>query len=112
MLKRFIASAALTLLCGAAATQTPETSVREERGNLILDGVPAPDPALMEQVDQYTANRGATLQGFLSDGGILIRLLFYDWQRSECQWSGNPDDHQYKQKLVDARAEVFSRRVS
>ena len=78
MLKRFIASAALTLLCGAAATQTPETPVREERGNLILDGVPAPDPALMEQVDQYTASRGATLQGFLSDGGILISTRFGD----------------------------------
>jgi len=75
---------AATLAAGAtraaeapAATATTMAS-RVERGNLVLDGVPEPDPVLAAKLDDWLAGRGASFRDFLPDGGVLVGTRFGD----------------------------------
>jgi dipeptidyl aminopeptidase/acylaminoacyl peptidase len=68
--------AALTmgaLLAGAAPIAPPP---RIEHGNLVLDGVPAPDAPLSERLDAYLQYRQATFLDWLPEGGMLIATRF------------------------------------
>ena len=56
-----------------AGTPTPQ---RQERGNLILDGIPAADPALAEHLERYLHAREASFLDWLPDGGMLIATRF------------------------------------
>jgi len=75
--------AVLAALCCApvrtahAQARAP-TPVRQERGNLVLDGIPAADPALAARLERYLHARDASFLDWLSDGGMLIATRFGD----------------------------------
>jgi acetyl esterase/lipase len=54
------------------------TPVRQERGNLVLEGIPAPDPALAARLERYLHARQASFLDWLPDGGMLIATRFGD----------------------------------
>jgi dipeptidyl aminopeptidase/acylaminoacyl peptidase len=73
----------LVILCGAAprtaeAQARMATPVHEERGNLVLEGIPAPDPALAERLERYLHARQANFLDWLPDGGMLVATRFGD----------------------------------
>lgn len=72
---RYIAFMLLTLfaILGSLAKAAP---LVEERGNLILDGIPTPQAAVLETLDLWLAGRGASFQDFLGDGSLLISTRF------------------------------------
>ena len=77
------ALALLAALCGtlARAADFPArvpTPVHQERGNLVLEGIPAPDPALTERLEHYLHARDASFLDWLPDGGMLISTRFGD----------------------------------
>ena len=49
---------------------------RRERGNLMLDNVPAPDRALVARLGRYLESRQARLLDWLPDGSLLIATRF------------------------------------
>ena len=74
---------------------------RVEQGNLILDGVPAPDPALGAKLRHYLQGREARFIGWLADGSLLISTRFGETeqlhrvraplgQREQLTYSGDP----------------------
>jgi acetyl esterase/lipase len=71
----------LVVLCAApvrsahaqARTSTP---MRQERGNLVLDGIPAPDPLLAERLERYLHARQASFLDWLPDGSMLVGTRF------------------------------------
>lgn len=67
---------ALTLACLPAAAQTSAEVKRETVGNRITENVPAIDPALIEQLNRYQNTRGAGVEGWTSDGCLLISTRF------------------------------------
>jgi dipeptidyl aminopeptidase/acylaminoacyl peptidase len=75
--------AQLVALCAAsgptaqAQAQMP-TPVHQERGNLVLEGIPAPDAALAERLERYLHARQASFLDWLSDGSMLIATRFGD----------------------------------
>ena len=60
------------------ATCTLARGAVEERGNLVLDNVPAVDTPLTARLDDYLNSRGATFVDWLPDGGMLIATRFGD----------------------------------
>ena len=50
----------------------------EERGNLVLDNIPAVDTPLTAKLDDYMNARGASFVDWLPDGGVLIATRFGD----------------------------------
>jgi acetyl esterase/lipase len=50
--------------------------VHQERGNLVLEGIPAAEPALEERVERYLQARQATFLDWLPDGAMLITTRF------------------------------------
>ena len=78
-----LAASLLAAFSGAAARAADfaphvPTPVHQERGNLILEGIPAPDPALAERLEHYLHARDATFLDWLPDGGMLISTRFGD----------------------------------
>ena len=68
----------------AAALRPPgpaAAAVRQERGNLVLDGVPPHDSALAAKLDDWLAGRGASFRDFLPDGGLLVSTRFGDTEQ-------------------------------
>ena len=63
----------LSLASGAAGAVE-----RVERGNLVLEDMPAIPPALTERLEQYQNTRSAGFASWLSDGGILVTTRFGD----------------------------------
>jgi dipeptidyl aminopeptidase/acylaminoacyl peptidase len=64
----------LGIVCAGAA---PAASVeRLERGNLVTEGLPALDAGVVEKLARYQNVRGATLQGVLQDGSLLVTTRF------------------------------------
>jgi protease II len=55
--------------------------LRQERGNLILEGIPTPDAALTERVDRYLNSRRAEFLDWLPDGGMLVATRFGDTEQ-------------------------------
>ncbi|MBX3693853.1 MAG: S9 family peptidase [Steroidobacteraceae bacterium] len=62
----------------AASLAPPLHAAREERGTLILDGVPAASPALIERLSPWLHARSATARGWLPDGALLVTTRFGD----------------------------------
>jgi dipeptidyl aminopeptidase/acylaminoacyl peptidase len=60
----------------APATVSPAPPPRIERGNLVLEGVPAHSPRVVESLDGWLAGRGATFRDFLPDGSLLVSTRF------------------------------------
>ncbi len=88
-------AAALSLaLCAAVAgrqsappdsAQPPATPApllpRHERGELLFDNIPAPDPALATRLARYLESRQASLLDWLPDGSVLIATRFGDTEQ-------------------------------
>ena len=77
------AVAVLVTLCGARARAADAqarmpTPVHQERGNLVLEGIPEADPALDARLERYLYSRNATFLDWLPDGGMLIATRFGD----------------------------------
>ena len=52
-----------------------------ERGNLIFEGIPPPDPALATRLARYQQSRGATFLDWLADGSLLVSTRFGDTEQ-------------------------------
>jgi dipeptidyl aminopeptidase/acylaminoacyl peptidase len=69
----------VTLLAASAVpAQQGVAPQHRERGNLIFDGIPPPDPGLAARLERYQQSRGATFLDWLSDGSMLISTRFGD----------------------------------
>jgi dipeptidyl aminopeptidase/acylaminoacyl peptidase len=70
--------AASLLLCAASASLQSATvsTLRQERDNLVLEGVPSRDAALGERLQRYLNSREATFLDWLPDGAMLISTRF------------------------------------
>jgi dipeptidyl aminopeptidase/acylaminoacyl peptidase len=71
-----LVSSVLAAPASAQAVTPTGAPTREERGNLVLDGVPPHSPAMAEAVDRWMAGRGAGFRDFLPDGSILVGTRF------------------------------------
>ncbi|HZO23099.1 MAG TPA: prolyl oligopeptidase family serine peptidase [Steroidobacteraceae bacterium] len=68
----------IALLAALPVTaQSPAPSHRE-RGNLILEGIPASDATLLEPLARYRQSRQATFLDWLPDGAMLVATRFGD----------------------------------
>lgn len=65
----------LALVAPAFAAQ-PAPVAREQTGNRISENVPAVPAGLIERLDRYQNTRGATFQGWLPYGGMLVTTRF------------------------------------
>ncbi|MEO8017631.1 MAG: prolyl oligopeptidase family serine peptidase [Pseudomonadota bacterium] len=68
----------ILLALGVALACMSAHAAVEERGNLILDNIPAVDTPLTARLDDYLNSRGASFVDWLPDGGILIATRFGD----------------------------------
>jgi acetyl esterase/lipase len=73
----------LLILCSivprTAEAQAPmPTPVHQERGNLVLEGIPASDAASDAQLERYLHARAASFLDWLPDGGMLVATRFGD----------------------------------
>ena len=50
----------------------------EERGNLVMDNIPAVDTPLTAKLEDYMQSRGASFVDWLPDGGVLVATRFGD----------------------------------
>src|SRR3984893_1099907 len=80
----FAASVAATAYVAAAfalaapASQAQPAPVRQEGGNLILEGIPPRDVQLSERLGLYRQSRQATFLDWLPDGAMLVSTRFGD----------------------------------
>jgi dipeptidyl aminopeptidase/acylaminoacyl peptidase len=75
----FAAFLAPLLLLGGLSTEAQQTApVRQERGNMILEGIPPRDTQLAERLGLYRQSRQATFLDWLPDGGMLVSTRFGD----------------------------------
>lgn len=56
--------------------QAAEPPARVERGNLLIEGIPAIPAELSERLNRYQQSRSASLGGWLPDGSLLISTRF------------------------------------
>ena len=75
------APAAAAAAPAAAAPVQPPAPQRREHGNLVLDNVPASDPALDGRLGRYLQSRQASLLDWLPDGSLLIATRFGDTEQ-------------------------------
>ena len=75
---RALAVIALSLVTSAVLAQSAPVTLRRESGNLVLEGVPARDPALTERIDRYINSRQARFLDWMPDGSMLIATRFGD----------------------------------
>jgi dipeptidyl aminopeptidase/acylaminoacyl peptidase len=60
----------------AEAQQPPGLPSHQERGSLILEGVPSTDAALAARLERYQHSRQATFLDWLPDGSMLVATRF------------------------------------
>lgn len=73
------AAVATVLTLAALPTQAQQTApVRQEHGNLILEGIPPRDTQLTERLGLYRQSRQATFLDWLPDGAMLVSTRFGD----------------------------------
>ena len=65
----------------AAFIPQPPFAQHRERGNLIFDGIPPPDPAFAARLARYQQSRGATFLDWLADGTLLVSTRFGDTEQ-------------------------------
>jgi dipeptidyl aminopeptidase/acylaminoacyl peptidase len=68
----------LALLAGLSTQAQTPAPARQERGNLIFEGIPPQDLQLAERLAQYRQSRQATFLDWLPDGTMLISTRFGD----------------------------------
>lgn len=94
---------ALGVALGAHAA---DAITRVERGNLVLENVPAPDPQLSDRLDAWQAIRGASFIDFLPDGGMLVSTRFGEVEQLH-RVAGPGQDRQqltfYREPVTGAR---------
>lgn len=78
-----IRATALALALAAASCVHPSASVAAEvarlaTGNRVSENVPEIPPELIESLNRYQNTRGASFQGWLADGSLLISTRFGD----------------------------------
>jgi len=71
-------AAAAAFALAAPASQAQPAPVRQERGNLILEGIPPRDVQLSERLGLYRQSRQATFLDWLPDGAMLVSTRFGD----------------------------------
>ena len=72
-----IPAACLFLSAAASAQQqTPGLPSHQERGNLIMEGVPSADAALAARLERYQHSRQASFLDWLPDGSMLVATRF------------------------------------
>jgi dipeptidyl aminopeptidase/acylaminoacyl peptidase len=59
----------------------PPLLARRERGNLLFDNIPPPDPGLAARLRRYLESRQATLLDWLPDGSLLMATRFGDTEQ-------------------------------
>ncbi|TAJ55077.1 MAG: S9 family peptidase [Nevskiaceae bacterium] len=69
-------SACLLLSLSPLLANAAEAPARVERGNLLIEGIPAIPAELNERLNRYQQVRGAGLGGWLPDGSLLISTRF------------------------------------
>jgi dipeptidyl aminopeptidase/acylaminoacyl peptidase len=62
----------------AQAQSGSAAPVRQERGSLVLDGIPARDTALAEKLERYSNSRQGRFLSWLPDGAMLVGTRFGD----------------------------------
>lgn len=72
------AAATLLLLLGTPTRAQQPAPVRQEQGNLILEGIPPRDARLAERLGLYRQSRQATFLDWLPDGSMLVATRFGD----------------------------------
>ena len=95
---------AMSVLLGA---RPADAVTREERGNLVLEDIPALDTALAERLDDWLAVRGASFVDFLPEGGMLISTRFGDVEQLHRVAAPGADREQltfYREPVQSARA--------
>jgi dipeptidyl aminopeptidase/acylaminoacyl peptidase len=80
---RFAAfAAALTISSGLQAAAAADLASPDlphvERGSLVFEGIPRPDPEIAAHLQRYQQSRSATFLDWLPDGGMLIATRFGD----------------------------------
>jgi dipeptidyl aminopeptidase/acylaminoacyl peptidase len=72
--------ACLLLSVASVEAQQPPPGLpsHQERGNLILEGVPSPDAALAARLERYKHSRQAGFLDWLPDGSMLVATRFGD----------------------------------
>jgi dipeptidyl aminopeptidase/acylaminoacyl peptidase len=70
--------AASVFVCAASASLQSATvsTLRQERDNLVLEGVPTRDAALADKLHRFLNSRDATFLDWLPDGSMLISTRF------------------------------------
>jgi dipeptidyl aminopeptidase/acylaminoacyl peptidase len=68
----------LLLLAGHSVQAQQTAPVRQEHGNMILEGIPPRDTQLAERLELYRQSRQATFLDWLPDGGMLVATRFGD----------------------------------
>jgi len=63
-------------IASAEAQQPSGLPSHQERGNLVLEGIPAPDPALAARLERYEHSRQATFLDWMPDGSMLVATRF------------------------------------
>jgi dipeptidyl aminopeptidase/acylaminoacyl peptidase len=66
----------LSALAAQAQQPPPGLPSHQERGNLILEGVPAADPAMAARLQRYQHSRQASFLDWLADGSMLVATRF------------------------------------
>jgi dipeptidyl aminopeptidase/acylaminoacyl peptidase len=66
------------LMITLAALSTFAAAAVEERGNLVLDNIPAVDTPTTARLEAYMQSRGASFVDWLPDGSVLIATRFGD----------------------------------
>jgi dipeptidyl aminopeptidase/acylaminoacyl peptidase len=72
------AAALLPLLLTLPTQAQQSAPVRQERGNMILEGIPPRDAGLAERLGLYRQSRQSTFLDWLPDGGMLVSTRFGD----------------------------------
>ncbi|GAC1447403.1 MAG: hypothetical protein PVSMB1_19710 [Gemmatimonadaceae bacterium] len=72
-------AAGLGLTLAGSPIQAQQTApVRQEHGNLVLEGIPSRDIQLAERLGLYRQSRQATFLDWLPDGAMLVSTRFGD----------------------------------
>ncbi len=94
-------------LSALLAAHSANAAGREERGNLVLDNIPALERALGDRLDDWLAVRGASFVDFLPDGALLISTRFGDVEQLHRVAAPGAAREQltfYREPVVSARA--------
>jgi dipeptidyl aminopeptidase/acylaminoacyl peptidase len=68
----------LVALFAVALAHAQQGASRQERGNLVLEGIPARDAVLTERIGRYSSSRRAEFLDWLPEGGMLVSTRFAD----------------------------------